>query len=473
MVRRVDVGRVVGPEAGELLDRPALPVAQQPRPGRRTAPRSPSPPARGRCTEISVLSGSGVSGGLGRIGAERSTRGIERGRLRSGPDGERGARRPSARNVRTFSGHAALRLSLRCVRRDLRGADRPRRGAGLPGLRGRRGPAALHADPRRRRSSGCGGRRSATPTRGAPSARSSRRSRSAPSGARSAREARARSWGVPRCGRGAGAPMLPPMLRTTALLLALAAAALVAPAGAGAATLTLDAHGHTIHYTAAPGEANRVNMWVLDVGYGIVKDDALPGLTGCDGPLIEPGWRHCVNGRRPQVELKDGDDHANIADGGSDEGLWIGPAHVDLGPGDDWVRTGYADDKLIGGPGERHLRAPARREPRRRRHGRRHLQRLLRRRHLHRRPGRRHVQRPRRQRQDRRRRRRRNGRDQLQRRHRHRDRRPRRHGRRRLRDREPRDGAGGARAERPGARAGRRGPAGRRGAGTGRSARAG
>ena len=85
------------------------------------------------------------------------------------------------------------------------------------------------------------------------------------------------------------------MLRTTLLLLALLA---LAPAASHAATLTLDG-AHTIHYAAAPGEANRLSMNVLDVGYGIVKDDGVVGLTGCDGPLIEPGWRHCVDGRRP------------------------------------------------------------------------------------------------------------------------------------------------------------------------------
>ncbi|MDQ3742045.1 MAG: hypothetical protein M3389_13985 [Actinomycetota bacterium] len=137
------------------------------------------------------------------------------------------------------------------------------------------------------------------------------------------------------------------MLRPLAAALAICA---LAPAAAQAATLTLDG-AHTMHYTAAPGEENRLSMWVLDVGYGVVKDDGVPGLTGCDGPLIMEGWRHCVNGRRPQVKLGDMDDVANIADGGSDEMLWIYSAHVDGGPGDDDVRTGSDDDTILGGPG--------------------------------------------------------------------------------------------------------------------------
>ncbi|MBW3606782.1 MAG: molybdopterin-dependent oxidoreductase [Actinobacteria bacterium] len=99
--------------------------------------------------------------------------------------------------------------------------------------------------------------------------------------------------------------------------------------------------------TAAPGEENRLSMSTLDVGYGVVKDDAVPGLTGCDGPLVLEGWRHCVNGRRPQVDLGDGDDVASIQDGGSDEMLWIGATRVDAGTGDDDVFTGFADDVLL------------------------------------------------------------------------------------------------------------------------------
>ena len=139
------------------------------------------------------------------------------------------------------------------------------------------------------------------------------------------------------------------MLRTALLTVALAGCA-VFPSAPHAATLTLDGD-HTMHYVADDGEENRLSMWVLDVGYGIVKDDGVPNLTGCDVPLIEPGWRHCVNGRRPQVSLGDGDDVANIADGGTDEGLWIGPARVDAGPGNDAVRTGFADDVILGGDG--------------------------------------------------------------------------------------------------------------------------
>ncbi|MDQ5808399.1 MAG: hypothetical protein M3320_06950, partial [Actinomycetota bacterium] len=46
----------------------------------------------------------------------------------------------------------------------------------------------------------------------------------------------------------------------------------------------------------------------------------------------------------------------NIADGGSDEMLWIYSAHVDGGPGDDDVRTGSDDDTILGGPGDDTLR---------------------------------------------------------------------------------------------------------------------
>lgn len=144
------------------------------------------------------------------------------------------------------------------------------------------------------------------------------------------------------------------MLRTTALALTLAACALL-PAGAGAATLTLD-ESHTIHYTAAPGEENRLSMWTLDVGYGVVKDDAVPGLTGCDTLDLMPGWRHCVIGRRPQVVLADGDDHATLADGGTEPDQWIGAANVDGGTGDDLVTTGVADDVILGGSGNDTLR---------------------------------------------------------------------------------------------------------------------
>jgi hypothetical protein len=139
------------------------------------------------------------------------------------------------------------------------------------------------------------------------------------------------------------------------LVAALAACALAPAAAAPGATLTLDG-AHTMHYTAAPGEENRLSMWVLDVGYGIVKDDGFPGLTGCDGPLIMAGWRHCVIGRRPQVKLGDMDDVANIADGGSDEGMWIGAANVDGGSGDDDIRTGDAADVILGGAGNDTLR---------------------------------------------------------------------------------------------------------------------
>jgi hypothetical protein len=140
------------------------------------------------------------------------------------------------------------------------------------------------------------------------------------------------------------------MLRTTVLAAALAVCALL-PAGASAATLTLDG-SHTIHYTADPGEENRLSRWVLDVGYGVVTDDAVPGLTGCDTLNLMPGWRHCVIGRRPQVQLDDGDDIANLADGGTDWSMHIGAANVDAGTGDDDVTTGVSDDVLKGGPGD-------------------------------------------------------------------------------------------------------------------------
>jgi Ca2+-binding RTX toxin-like protein len=144
------------------------------------------------------------------------------------------------------------------------------------------------------------------------------------------------------------------MLRTAALALTLAACALL-PATAGAATLTLDDAG-TLHYTAADGEENHLSMWVIDVGYGMVKDDGVPGLTGCGTINAMPGWRACPNGRRPQVSLGDGDDEASLQDGGSEEMEWIGPSHVDAGSGDDDVFTGYSADVLLGGAGNDRLR---------------------------------------------------------------------------------------------------------------------
>ena len=70
---RVHVGGVVGAEAGELLDRPALAVAQQAAPARRAAPRSAAAPSAWSTNSMSVRSASGSSGGLGSIGADRST----------------------------------------------------------------------------------------------------------------------------------------------------------------------------------------------------------------------------------------------------------------------------------------------------------------------------------------------------------------------------------------------------------------
>src|SRR5687768_7607516 len=130
--------------------------------------------------------------------------------------------------------------------------------------------------------------------RGAPSARCARRRPSRPSGARSARAASPSARGTPgrRFGgtpdaAGAGSADAAAMLRTTALALTLAACALL-PAGASAATLTVDGGGN-IHYTAAAGEDNGLSMNVLDVGYGIVRDSGVPGLTGCDTIGAAPG----------------------------------------------------------------------------------------------------------------------------------------------------------------------------------------
>ena len=144
------------------------------------------------------------------------------------------------------------------------------------------------------------------------------------------------------------------MLRTTALALALAGCVLL-PAGASAATLTIDGGG-TIHYTADDGEANRLSMGVVDVGYGVIKDDAVPGLTGCGTIWTHPGWLACPNARRPHVLLGDGNDEASLQDGGSDEMEWIGAADVDAGTGNDDVYTGYSADHLKGGPGNDRLR---------------------------------------------------------------------------------------------------------------------
>lgn len=144
------------------------------------------------------------------------------------------------------------------------------------------------------------------------------------------------------------------MLRTAALALALAACAAL-PAGASAATLTVD-EASTIHYTAQDGEENRLSMTVLDVGYAVIKDDADPDQDACGTIWTHPGWRSCPNARRPQVVLGDGDDIANIADGGSEPMEWIGSAHVDAGSGDDDVRTGFSDDVLLGGDGNDTLR---------------------------------------------------------------------------------------------------------------------
>ena len=144
------------------------------------------------------------------------------------------------------------------------------------------------------------------------------------------------------------------MLRLAVLALTLAACAAL-PAGASAATLTVD-DASTIHYTAADGEENRLSMNVLDVGYAVIKDDADPDQDACGTVWTHPGWRACPNARRPQVVLGDGDDVANIADGGSEPMEWIGSARVDAGRGDDDVRTGFADDVLLGGDGNDTLR---------------------------------------------------------------------------------------------------------------------
>ncbi len=144
------------------------------------------------------------------------------------------------------------------------------------------------------------------------------------------------------------------MLRSAVLTLAVLA---LAPAAAGAATLTLDG-ASTIHYTAGDGEANRVSMKVIDVGYGMVKDDGVQGLTGCGTVWSEPGWLACPNARRPQISLGDQDDTTWITDGGSEPGDWIGAARIDGGAGNDELRaTAGADDLLIGGPGNDTLHA--------------------------------------------------------------------------------------------------------------------
>lgn len=144
------------------------------------------------------------------------------------------------------------------------------------------------------------------------------------------------------------------MLRIVVLALALAACAAV-PAGASAATLTVD-EASTIHYTAEDGEANRLSMNVLDVGYAVIKDEADPDQAACGTVWTHPGWRACPNARRPQVVLGDGDDEAYIADGGSEEMEWIGAAHVDAGTGDDSVITGMSGDVVLGGAGNDTLR---------------------------------------------------------------------------------------------------------------------
>jgi hypothetical protein len=144
------------------------------------------------------------------------------------------------------------------------------------------------------------------------------------------------------------------MLRTTALALTLAACVLL-PAGASAATLTVDG-ASTLHYTAGDGEENRLSMGVVDVGYGVIKDEAVPTLTGCGTIWTHPGWLACPNARRPQVLLGDGDDEASLQDGGSEPDMFIGSARVDAGPGDDDVYTGWASDVLLGGPGNDRLR---------------------------------------------------------------------------------------------------------------------
>ena len=144
------------------------------------------------------------------------------------------------------------------------------------------------------------------------------------------------------------------MLRTATLVLTLAACAAL-PAGASAATLTVD-EWSTIHYVAEDGEENGLSMTVLDVGYAVIKDEADPDQAACGTIWTHPGWRSCPNARRPQVVLGDGDDVANIADGGSEPMDYIGSAHVDAGSGDDDVRTGFADDVLLGGDGNDTLR---------------------------------------------------------------------------------------------------------------------
>ena len=94
---RVDVGRVVGAEAQERLDRPALAVAQQLGPDAehrldRLGALGVVARTRSRCA-----AGSGSSGGDGVIGAERSTKRVTTGRS-SPRTWSRGTRRsPRAR----------------------------------------------------------------------------------------------------------------------------------------------------------------------------------------------------------------------------------------------------------------------------------------------------------------------------------------------------------------------------------------